>query len=382
MDGNSTCALCLVELTDENKTKEHIIPNAIGGWEKVEGFICVSCNNGKGNTWDAELASQFNWFSVMTGIVRERNEPPPELVKTISGERFLLQNDGTMLPASFKYKEVKDGERTKISFAARTPKEAAKKIEEIAKRFPQFDKETALANAQEVQTSYLDEPIHVQFSFGGPLAGRSVVNSGLAFAFSKGINPHSCESVLGYLRNQNSPPSCYGLFYLKDIVKNRPANTIFHCVAICGDTSKRRLLAYVEYFGAARWLIALSNNYDGPNVNYQHAIDPTNAKPVDIRLQWEITDEMIERTVSGNGYTTDDYSSEFGKTIEIILRLSNERDQRHAIERAFWAARKKLGMKVGDQITPDIAQAFALTMTNELNPFIRHLVGGKKGKRN
>lgn len=298
MTAKLICALCPAELTNGNKTKEHIIPNSIGGWEKVEGFICVTCNSGKGDSWDAELASQFNWLAVMVGIVRDRNESPPELVSTVSGEKFLLQNDGTMLPARFKYKEVKDGEKTQISFVARTTRETVKKIEEIAKRFPQIDKEEVLASAK-IQTSYLDEPLRVQIGFGGPLAGRSVVNTALAFAFWKGINPHSCENVKDFLHDENAPSSCYGLSYLKDIVKIRPANTLFHCVAIHGDKSNRRLLAYVEYFGLARWLIVLSNDYDGPDMNGTYAIDPTTANTINIELGWSLSNEMIELTVSG-----------------------------------------------------------------------------------
>ncbi|MBB3212453.1 5-methylcytosine-specific restriction endonuclease McrA [Herbaspirillum sp. Sphag1AN] len=58
------CQLCRDELNHSNDSKEHIIPNAIGGKKKVSGFICKSCNNKAGETWDAELASQLNWFSL------------------------------------------------------------------------------------------------------------------------------------------------------------------------------------------------------------------------------------------------------------------------------------------------------------------------------
>lgn len=370
------CALCPAELTDDNKTKEHIIPNSIGGWEKVEGFICVTCNSGKGDTWDADLASQFNWLAVMIGIVRDRNEAPPEPVSTVSGEKFLLQNNGTMLPAKFKYEEVNDGEQTKISFVARTTKEAVKKINEIAKQFPQVDKAEALANAK-IKTSYLDEPLHVQLNFGGPLAGRSVVNTALAFAFWKGINPHSCENVTNFLHDKNAPSSCYGLSYLKDIVKNRPANTIFHCVAIHGDKSNRRLLAYVEYFGMVRWLIVLSNNYDGPEINEAYAIDPTTAETINIELHWSHTNETIEQTINGYGYTNESYMGAITKSLDEIMRRSNERGYNNAIKNSFQNAGEMLGLKIGDQITSDNNRAFASAFVDDLTPFILYRIGLK-----
>ncbi len=370
------CALCLSELTDKNKTKEHIIPHAIGGREKIEGFICSICNRRKGTTWDADLAAQLNWFAVMIGIIRERSEPPPERVSTVSGEEFLLKNDGALQPAKFKYEKIENGSGATISFTARTHREARKKINEISRKYPKFDKEAAIANAK-FKTSYLDEPINVQIIFGGPSAGRSVVTTALAFAFWKGINPHSCENVIDFLRDENAPSSCYGLSYLNDIVKNRPDHVIFHCVAIHGDKRSRRLLAYVEYFSLARWLIVLSNNYDGPEIKEAYAIDPTTANIIDIELCWSLTSEMIKQVVDGFGYTDESYKEAITKSLDKIMRRSDERAYNNAIKAAFLAAGKKLGLKIGDQIGSNQSGAFASILVDELRPFILHRMGAK-----
>ena len=42
------CALCLTQITEENNTNEHIIPNSIGGRKKIRNFICNECNNKTG----------------------------------------------------------------------------------------------------------------------------------------------------------------------------------------------------------------------------------------------------------------------------------------------------------------------------------------------
>ena len=54
-----TCAFCAKEFTDSNTSKEHIIPNAVGGRKTVGSFICVDCNNLTGAAWDKELANQL-----------------------------------------------------------------------------------------------------------------------------------------------------------------------------------------------------------------------------------------------------------------------------------------------------------------------------------
>ncbi len=65
------CTLCSCSLTADNNTEEHIIPNAIGGRKKVQGFICRTCNSESGSEWDNELARQLNPLSIHLGIRRQ-----------------------------------------------------------------------------------------------------------------------------------------------------------------------------------------------------------------------------------------------------------------------------------------------------------------------
>ena len=38
------CAFCEKSLSGKNRTKEHIIPNALGGRKKTVEFICNTCS--------------------------------------------------------------------------------------------------------------------------------------------------------------------------------------------------------------------------------------------------------------------------------------------------------------------------------------------------
>ena len=51
----SKCYVCGVELTEDNKTEEHII-NAIGGVLKSKNLICKQCNSDFGDEIDSFLA--------------------------------------------------------------------------------------------------------------------------------------------------------------------------------------------------------------------------------------------------------------------------------------------------------------------------------------
>lgn len=93
------CALCDVVITHDNDTKEHIIPNSIGGRKKVKGFICNTCNRITGQDWDVELNNQLNYFNLLFMIKRERGTPASERIKTISGKEYLVHHSGVMSPS-------------------------------------------------------------------------------------------------------------------------------------------------------------------------------------------------------------------------------------------------------------------------------------------
>lgn len=90
------CALCDNEITDKNDTREHIIPNSIGGRKKVKKFICISCNKKTGETWDSELAKQIHQLSLYLGTKRERGEVPSQIFETRDGKKITLNADASM----------------------------------------------------------------------------------------------------------------------------------------------------------------------------------------------------------------------------------------------------------------------------------------------
>jgi len=103
---SSKCALCEIVITQDNDTKEHIIPNANGGKKKVKGFICGNCNNQSGNTWDSTLAAQLSPFSLLFDIKRERGEIKPNTFTTTKGEKIMLRANGTMTLGSQSFRQT------------------------------------------------------------------------------------------------------------------------------------------------------------------------------------------------------------------------------------------------------------------------------------
>lgn len=116
----------------------------------------------------------------------------------------------------------------------------------------------------------------MNLDYGGPFFGRSLVKTALAFSSKENIPHELCDKAINYLKNLvDESKAPYGFFYLRDLVRNRPADKLFHCVAVLGDPQKRRLIAYVEYFGLARFIVNLSSDYSGERIKSIYALDPT-----------------------------------------------------------------------------------------------------------
>lgn len=92
----SQCLLCEEVISTEIDSREHLIPNSIGGRKKVSGFLCVECNSRSGDNWESALARQMNPLSLFFRISRERGDAPSQKFKTTSGDELVLNADGSL----------------------------------------------------------------------------------------------------------------------------------------------------------------------------------------------------------------------------------------------------------------------------------------------
>ncbi|WP_051390881.1 HNH endonuclease [Paraburkholderia mimosarum] len=379
MTSSKKCALCPENLAGKNKTKEHIIPNAIGGRKKTTGFICNDCNNKLGEGWDAELARQLNWFSLAVGISRERGEPPKQIVQTVDGDKYWLLNDGSFTPEKSSYSEKDLGGKIEINLTAKTIEEAKQRLKGIARKYPNFDIEKALGEL-EVKTNYLDSPLHVSLSLGGPEAGRSLVKTAFAFASECGVPHTQCEKALAYLLNPQAEDSPFGFAYLSDLVQGRPTDSIFHCVSLHGDPKKKRLWSYIEYFGIYRIVVLLSDQYAGPHRNEIYTVNPVDGQRVAVKVNPQISEKEFSSLMKGEGFDQEKHKAAADYALPIILARGQSRALERAVKEGFDHAAKSLGIKENEIIPKEKAAEFTGFMMEKISPYIENLVRG--GRRN
>ena len=253
MSTHSNCAICNTPLCADNDSKEHLITEAIGGRRKVSGFICKSCNNDAGGTWDAKLASQLLPLSHMFGVTRQRGTTPALPITTTTGEKLTMKPDGRFIPSNPSFLEENSAEGVRIKITARTIDEAKKMLVGVQRKYPDTNIEQLLANV-EFSSSYPTGMVHHQLDFGGEVSGRSIVKSVLALAHYVGISANLCNDAIQYLRDPAAPP-CFGYYQATDLIVNRPAETPLHCIGIKANPETGLVLGYAEYFGIQRVVV-------------------------------------------------------------------------------------------------------------------------------
>ena len=93
------CYRCDTELTPENRSVEHIIPNFLGGHITSTSLLCKKCNNELGSTIDTELSKQLGFAADLVVHKRSRKKGDKGIkVETMSGKTLKVGNRLTPKP--------------------------------------------------------------------------------------------------------------------------------------------------------------------------------------------------------------------------------------------------------------------------------------------
>jgi len=346
---NMPCALCKTPLTDSNATKEHIFPNAIGGRRKVNWFICIDCNSRTGNKWDAELVRHLRPFCTLLGVKRSSGANQPFAVEGIDGKGLRYHPDGSMSLAKpvCEIKEL-DG-KIKVNIKARTFKELESMIPGIVKKHPKLsrDKLLQLATRSKEPSSWF----RGELTFGGVEAGKSVIKTCLAMLYRCGLDIDQCEHAQSYLFEDGEP--CFGYFNMRDLVRNRPRQSFFHCVWIRGDSLQKQIVAYVEYFGVYRIIACLSSKYAGADFSCGYAIDPVTGKDLGLEVDIDISSDEIRRIYDYEMIASDITQTAVGALLDTWVELDRQRAKNNAINHAINHALSECGVPSIDMLTSE-----------------------------
>ena len=197
------CYICCEELTKDNDSVEHIIPNAIGGKLKSKELICKKCNSKLGHSTDNELAKQLEFFTNFLNINRERGKPN-DIIFTEKGtnKEYRRKANGEFIPKNkVEVKEIIEGNKRILNIISTNKKNVLKEAEHIYKKLNLKNKD--IENDLKYTKHNLNE-MHTSLTFGGENIKLALYKIAINFFIYSGGDRKYIEHLIDCLIQNNA----------------------------------------------------------------------------------------------------------------------------------------------------------------------------------
>jgi hypothetical protein len=374
-NADNICAFCGEAISAQSDSREHLIPEAIGGRRRVRGFLHKVCNNEAGRTWDAELARQLRPLSLHFGVKRQKGRTPSLAITTTAGEELILGPKGQLAMAKPKITRTTTAEGFNYQITVGSFAGAREVLEGLKRSHPGIDIDGTMANLQ-MTTTYPQGAVHFQLDFGNELAGRSLVKSTLALAHQANIPIDSCGDALSYLRQSDGTP-CFGYYYVRDLITERPAETPLHCIAIEASPETGLILGYAEYFGIHRAVVCLGRGFAGEPARAVYAIDPRTGTTLDLTIHLAFSADEVEAIYEYKMIPEGAMQEAFGNVFAPALKAQHEAERDRVVREAAKYAFANCGAKEGDMLTEEHMKILSFLFAQRVTPMLLHASGAR-----
>ena len=274
---NPICYICQKEITSENDTREHIIPDSIGGKLKGKGILCLSCNNGAASDIDREIASMLSYFYELVRAAQET--PPSDLVLTgrdINGNLFTFYGQDLVPQATVT---LKIGQK---EFIFRD--QEAKVLKGVKNRISQFSAKhnnlKAFDLTKDLKLVPTPHPVlYFTDSTGKTRSGglpffRSALKTAVNYYLKEGGDTKEIEIAKRLVRDGGENVLWKARFYYPELLPHIVAtDEVSHLLHLIGDPKTGILICYIEMFNCHNVLILLSDNYKGKPMEATYCYD-------------------------------------------------------------------------------------------------------------
>ena len=275
----SNCYVCNIELTEENKTEEHILLNSLGGRLKSTKLICKKCNSTFGNKIDSQLSDQFNFFANLLMIKRDRGNPPPiRLEVKATGDKVTVDHEGNIALLKPAVSQKKIGDETEISIQTSDISQMKRILSGFQKKHPSIDVDKLLASDQ-IRQAQIDGTLHTQLVLGGKESLPAILKMAINYYIEITGDIQSVSSAIEDLKSNDSQK--VEPIFLKDRLFELDEAEVTHSIFINGDKCSRRLYAIIELFSSFQYIIKLSDTYTGEDYSEIYAYDVINCAEVE-----------------------------------------------------------------------------------------------------
>lgn len=367
------CYLCDEILNNNNRSKEHILLNAIGGRLKSDELLCNSCNSELGHKSDSELANQLLFISSFLQVKRDSGDfPILKGLTTSDGTEYHLM-DGSRPILSKPTVEIKKEEnQITFSVSARNEKELLKILKGIQSKYPGVDIGKA-KESFEHKEEYLDDYLKHRITIGGELAFQSIVKTAVNYYILKQNEKSQVVHLFDYLQDK-ATLKIINHFNPKNRPYQREPGEVIHLIYLFGNSYSKLLYCYIELFSSFSFLVILNENYSGENFSHTYCYDVLKNTEIQKNVSLKLNKARVNEIINTRGINFKNITLELNRVMEIghkrqvdeaISAISNK-----AIEKIF-AQKYGHEQRITEQMVDELSQEISLN-------FVKFLYRGKK----
>lgn len=267
-----SCYVCNTDLIRKDKatkeqlderlfaSKEHIIPNFLGGRLTSYDLLCERCNSKLGTEVDGSLSNQLDFLRVIK-VKKSRKSSPykkgfikdkgvellvnDNLESKIAKPQIIYDDKGNIAEVYAKSKEQAEGLIKSELKASKTEKEIQDFIKKA--KFSDVSKKT--------------EEVH----FRGFLNSDSyygIAKIAINFYLSKGLPKEEIQGIIDYILSKGQNHDYVRMFHPISPLYELEDNQLFNAIFLKGDKKKKLLYCYVDLFNVAKYIVVLSDKFD------------------------------------------------------------------------------------------------------------------------
>lgn len=286
------CYVCETEIQPENRYKEHILLNSLGGKLKSDSLLCQKCAPCF-DAIDTALSKQLNSIGLLLNIKRDRGTNP-SIKATIgdTGEEIFIAAGGKPVPIKPVVKATIIDGALHLSISARDKKQMRQVLQGLKRKYSWLDVEVTLNEAVS-RGFYMTSPVHHQETVGGEEAFRAICKMAIGFYLHQGGTRDVIAHLIPYIKDgQNC--SCVWFFYPDNFTALDGEDlTIFHTLHVKGDPSEGILFAHIDFFSTFKFLVLLSNRYDSNLFQATYKFDVVKSEMVAEEMEIAISRQVL-----------------------------------------------------------------------------------------
>lgn len=347
------CYLCGCELTSENESLEHIVPNALGGRMKSKELLCKTCNNNTG-VFEEKLCNAMDFFISALEVKRERGKIPTIQKETESGIKIFFDS-GLKNPRLQTQVWFEDGY---INLSAPNKEKARQVLLGFKKKNPKLDIEKILSGI-EVTERYLEEGVVFDISLN-EFSLRAIAKSILNYALINNINIHKQKEYTDYINGKNDD------IILKIYNGASPytyEEDIISVVAIIKSEKLHKVIGYLQFFGFYKFYLELDDNYNGDNEHIEY-IFYSDGNVANVSFDGSVFEKEFD-IIGDIERLKEDLSLRLNK----IMNLLGKKEVGRLIEQALSELQEKFPREENPIITNDMINFLSSAVADKVTKF-------------